>query len=69
VIAASRGQSNVLDYFLQLPSIDLFARNLQNETAYDIVAQKQDLLSCQKIEHRECVVWSLQYPDGSILRE
>jgi hypothetical protein len=53
VIAASRGHREIIEYLATLPSIDLFTQNLQNESVYDIAAEKGDLYSCQILERSE----------------
>jgi hypothetical protein len=53
VIAASRGHREIIAYLATLPSIDLFTQNLQNESVYDIAAEKGDLHSCQILERSE----------------
>lgn len=62
--AASRGHRAVLESLIAAPSIDLFARNLQNETVYDIAAEKGDLIACELIERHERARWSDTHPDG-----
>jgi hypothetical protein len=47
-----------------VPSIDLFIRNLQNESAYDIAAEKGDLTTCNLIESFERVQWAKTNPNG-----
>jgi hypothetical protein len=58
VTAASRGQHSVIHFLVSFPSVDLFVRNVQKECAYDIAAEKGDLLACDLIERYERAHWS-----------
>lgn len=66
VTAASRNHTDVLEFLICLPSINLFVRNLQNETVYDIVAERGDLASCELIEQFERVHWAEAHPNGGL---
>lgn len=65
VIAASRRHYEILTFLLNLSSIDLFARNLRNETVYDIAAEKADIFMCNVIEERERLLWSTTDREGT----
>ena len=54
----------MLEFLIAVPSIDLFVSNLQNETVYDIAAEKGDLIACELIEWHERARWSDTHPDG-----
>jgi len=45
-------------------SIDVFVRNLQNESVYDIAAEKGDLTACNLIESVERRQWVETNPNG-----
>lgn len=50
VIAVSRSHNAVIELLVTLPSIDLFIKNVQGESGYDIAAEKGDLIICELIE-------------------
>jgi hypothetical protein len=53
VTAASRGHRDIIEFLAGVPSIDLFTQNIQNESVYDIAAEKGDLQTCQILESFE----------------
>lgn len=55
----------VIKYLISVPPIDLFVRNFQNESVYDIAAEKGDLATCDLIESFERVQWIKSNSDGS----
>jgi hypothetical protein len=65
VTATSRGQQAVIDFLIKAASIDLFIRNTQNESVYDIAAEKTDLLTCELIEPFEHMQWATGHPNGT----
>jgi ankyrin repeat protein len=64
VTAASKGHRSVVEFLLSLPAIDIFARNLQNETAYDIAAERGDITIYEEIEAHERHVWMTKNPNS-----
>jgi hypothetical protein len=65
VTATSRSQRAVIDFLINVPSIDLFIANTQNESVYDIAAEKADLLTCELIERLERTQWATRHPNGT----
>jgi len=65
VTAASRGHTNVLEFLLTVEAIDVFLRNKQNESVYDILAEKQDLATCTLIEQLERTQFAKSHPNGT----
>jgi hypothetical protein len=53
-----------LEFLLVLPSTDIFARNVQGESVYDIAAEKGDLQTCELIERYERMQWPEARPNG-----
>jgi hypothetical protein len=62
VTAASKGCSSVVEYLLTVAGLDIFARNLQNETAFDIAAERADIRIYQTIEAHERHLWAKKNP-------
>jgi len=63
VTAASRSHKAVLDLLITAPDIDLFIKNLQHESVYDIAAEKGDLVTCELIERYERAQWIKRHPN------
>ena len=61
--AASRSHRAVLDLLITSPDIDLFIKNLQRESVYDIAAEKGDLVTCELIERCERAQWTRRHPN------
>ena len=64
VTATSRSQRAVIDFLIKISSIDIFIRNNQNESVYDIAAERADLTTCEQIEPFERTQWATRYPNG-----
>jgi hypothetical protein len=64
VTAASRGHAQVVRLLATIPSNDFFVRNFQNETAYDIAAERMDLAMCELLESCERQQWTKTHPNG-----
>ena len=67
VTAASKGRSPVVEFLIGLSDLDIFARNLQNETAYDIAAERRDIKIYQQIEAQERRLWTKKNPSSNPL--
>ena len=65
--AASRSHRAVLDLLITAPDIDLFIKNLQHESLYDIAAEKGDLVTCELIERCERAQWTKRHPNRTSL--
>ena len=65
VTAASKGHRSVVDFLLSVPAMDIFVRNLQNETAYDIAAERGDIKVYEEIEAHEGNVWARNNPNST----
>ena len=64
--AASRSHRAVLDLLIASPDIDLFVKNLQQESVYDIAAEKGDLVTCELIGRCERDHWTKRHPNRTI---
>ena len=62
--AASRSHGTVIHFLTSVASIDLLVRNLQNESVYDIAAEKGDLITCNLVESIERRQWAETNPNG-----
>jgi len=67
VTAASRGNIDVIEFLASSESADLFIQNFQNETVYDIAAEKGDLLMCHLISEHEQLQWTKSHSSGTTL--
>jgi hypothetical protein len=66
VTAASRSHRAVLDLLIASPYIEIFVKNLQQESVYDIAAEKGDLVTCNLIERCERDQWIKRHPNRTI---
>ena len=65
MIAASRNHKEVLDLLMVSADIDIFVTNLQNESVYDIAAEKANVIMCEQIERCERAQWIKRHPTGN----
>jgi hypothetical protein len=56
-----------VEFLLSLPAVDILARNLQDETAYDIAAERGDIKIYEEIEAHERHLWTTKNPNRTSL--